>query len=81
MPAGIRVVCLDDNATIELGIGGEGAGSYDMQGSADALTSVFSGNSVFGQDLLDGKVFARGSLQYSSVLTGRSIEWTLRGAS
>ena len=27
-----------------------------------ALTSIFSGSSVFGQDLLDGKVFASGSL-------------------
>jgi hypothetical protein len=42
--------------------------------------SVFSGNSVFGQDLLDGKVFANGSLQHASIVTGRSLEWTLRGA-
>jgi hypothetical protein len=80
MPIGMRIICLDDNTALELGVSGEGAGFYEIQGGAVALTSIFSGNSAFGQDLVDGKVFARGSLQHSSVLTGRSVEWALRGA-
>ena len=79
MPGAMHIVCLDDGTSLELGNDTEDR--YEIHGSAPALTSIFSGNSVFGQDLLDGKVFARGSLQHASVLTGRSLEWALRGAS
>jgi hypothetical protein len=79
MPAAMRIVCLDDGTSLELG--NDSNDRYEIHGSAPALTSIFSGNSVFGQDLLDGKVFASGSLQHASVLTGRSVEWALRGAS
>jgi len=78
MPAAMRIVCLDDGTSLELG--NDSGDRYEIHGSALALTSIFSGNSVFGQDLLDSKVFASGSLQHASVLTGRSVEWTLRGA-
>ncbi len=78
MPAAMRIVCLDDGTSLELG--NDVDEHYEIHGSAAALTSIFSGNSVFGQDLLDGKVFASGSLQHASVLTGRSVEWALRGA-
>jgi hypothetical protein len=79
MPATMRVVCLDDGTSLDLG--NDAGDRYEIQGRAPALTSIFSGNSVFGQDLLDGKVFASGSLKHASVLTGRSLEWALRGAS
>ena len=79
MPAVVRIVCLDDGRSLELG--NDSDDRYEIHGSASALTSIFSGNSVFGQDLLDGKVFASGSLQHASVLTGRSVDWALRGAS
>jgi hypothetical protein len=75
----VRIVCLDDGRSLELG--NDSDDRYEIHGSASALTSIFSGNSVFGQDLLDGKVFASGSLQHASVLTGRSVDWALRGAS
>jgi hypothetical protein len=68
MPRHIRVVCLDD-----------GKRPYEIHGSRTALVSVFSGSSVFGQDLLDGKLFACGTLRDTSVVTGCSIDWMLGG--
>ena len=84
MPERLRVVCLDDGAALDLGTGGGPDASpsscYEIHGSARALVSIFSGNSVFGQDLLEGKVYAIGSLQQASVLTGSFLEWMMRGA-
>ncbi len=79
MPAAMRVVCVDDGTSLELG--DDSDDRYEIHGTTLALVSIFSGSSVFGQDLLDGKVFAIGSLQHASVLTGQSVEWALRGAS
>ena len=79
MPERLRVVCLDDGAAVEVGAG-TGTSCYEIHGSALALVSIFSGNSVFGQDLLEGKVYAIGSLQHASVLTGSFLEWMMRGA-
>jgi hypothetical protein len=78
MPESLRIVGLDDGTTLDLGTG---APVYEIHGTAAALTSIFGGGSVFGQDLLDGKVYAIGSMKHASILTGRSIEWTMRGAS
>ena len=78
MPERLRVVCLDDGTTVELGA--STGSQYEIQGAAPALVSIFSGNSVFGQDLLDGKVYAIGSLQHASVLTGSFLAWMMRGA-
>ena len=78
MPDRLRVVCLDDGEELTLGNGSETAGTYEIHGSAAALSSIFSGNSVFGQDLLDGKVYAIGSLQHASVLTGSFLDWMMR---
>jgi hypothetical protein len=78
MPESLRIVGLDDGTTVDLGAG---APVYEIHGDAAALGSIFGGGSVFGQDLLDGKVYAIGSMKHASILTGRSIEWTLRGAS
>lgn len=79
MPERLRVVCLDDGAAVDVGTG-TSSSCYEIHGSALALVSIFSGNSVFGQDLLDGKVYAIGSLQHASVLTGSFLEWMMRGA-
>ena len=78
MPEVLRVVCLDDGAQLELGAG---TSVYEIHGTASALTSIFSGGSVFGQDLLDGKVFAIGEMKHASILTGQFLEWTMRGPS
>ena len=78
-PAGLRVVCLDNGTTLELGDVSDRETSYELHGTEVALTSVFSGSSVLGQDLLEGKVFGIGSMKYASVLTGSSIAWMMRG--
>jgi hypothetical protein len=76
MPATMVVVCTDDNARLVLG-GGKPV--YELHGPAHALLSVFTGGSVLGQDLLDGKLCAVGSLQHTAELTGRSIAWMMGG--
>ena len=53
---------------------------YELHGSEHALLNVFCGNSVLGQDLLDGKVQAVGKLAHLAELTGRSLAWVLGGA-
>jgi hypothetical protein len=78
MPAHTRVVCLDTGETRDFG-GTDAAAEYEIHGSGDALTSLFSGGSVFGQELLDSKIYAVGSLRHTSILTGQSIAWMMRG--
>jgi hypothetical protein len=82
MPDRLRVVCLDDDVALELGTDNtpHPGSVYEIHGSATALGSIFSGNSVFGQDLLDGKVYAIGSMQHASVITGAFLAWMMRGA-
>jgi hypothetical protein len=77
-PRGVRVVCTDDNC--EQIYGDEGAVEYEIFGSTHALINIFCGNTVFGQDLLDGKVRAVGTLSHLASLTGRSIAVMLGGA-
>ena len=75
MPRAMRVTATDE-ATPPLVLG-DGEPEYEIEAPAAALTSVFSGASIFGEDLLNGKLFAIGSLEHASVLTGRSIAWAL----
>ena len=77
MPATLRVTCLDEGTTLVLGNDHENAPTYEIHGSTRALQSVFSGNSVFGQDLLDGKLYAVGNLEHASVLTGQFLAWMM----
>jgi hypothetical protein len=76
MPAALLVVCTDDGARLVLG---NGEPEYELHGSARALNSVFTGSSVLGEDLLNGKLCAVGSLQHLAELTGRSIAWMFGG--
>ncbi len=76
-PRGIRVVCTDDRS--ELALGATPA-DYELHGSAHALRNLFAGKTVLGQDLLDGKLYAVGSLKHTAELTGCSIAWMLGGA-
>jgi hypothetical protein len=78
MPAHLRIVCIDDGSALDLGDAEQPA--FAIHGTASALVSIFSGNSVFGQDLLDGNVFAAGPLKNISIVTGCSIAWMMRGA-
>lgn len=74
IPQSVRIVCTDDGS--ELSLGGEPA-EYELHGSKHALLNVFCGNSVLGQDLLDGKLQAVGKLAHLAELTGRSLAWML----
>ena len=76
MPTTLLVVCTDDGARLVLG---DGEPEYELHGSARALNSVFTGGSVLGEDLLNGKLYAVGSLQHLAELTGRSIAWMFGG--
>jgi hypothetical protein len=74
IPASMRVVCTDDGSELTLG---DSPPEYELHGSEHALLNVFCGNSVLGQDLLDGKLFAVGKLAHLAELTGRSLAWML----
>ncbi len=74
VPRAIRIVCTDDGSEITLG---DHPAEYEIHGSEHALLNVFCGNTVLGQDLLDGKIFAVGKLAHLAELTGRSLAWVL----
>jgi hypothetical protein len=76
MPGSLLIVCTDDGARLTLG---DGPSVYELHGSARALTSVFTGGSVLGEDMLNGKLCGVGSLQHLAELTGRSIAWMFGG--
>ncbi len=76
MPRGLRVVCTDDGSELTFGVHPP---EYELHGGAHALRNVFCGNTVLGQDLLDGKLYAVGALRHTAELTGRSIAWMLGG--
>jgi hypothetical protein len=76
IPRSMRVVCTDDGSELTLG---DAPAEYELHGSEHALLNVFCGNSVIGQDLLDGKIFAVGKLAHLAELTGRSLAWMLGG--
>ena len=56
---------------------GDPPAAYELHGSEHALMNVFLGNTVLGQDLLDGKLYAVGKLAHLAELTGRSLAWML----
>ncbi|MEO7371360.1 MAG: hypothetical protein ABI949_08770 [Ilumatobacteraceae bacterium] len=76
VPRSMKIVCTDDGSQLELG---DKPAEYELHGSGHALLNVFCGNTVLGQDLLDGKLFAVGKLAHLAELTGRSLAWMLGG--
>jgi hypothetical protein len=74
VPRSMRVVCTDDGSEVLLG---DPPPAYELHGSEHALLNVFLGNTVLGQDLLDGKLYAVGKLAHLAELTGRSLAWML----
>ncbi|MGZ4712595.1 MAG: hypothetical protein ACXV9S_06490 [Acidimicrobiia bacterium] len=73
-PRGIHVVCTDDGSQITLGVEPT---EFEIHGSAHRLTALFSGGTVFGQEVLEGHLYAVGSLQHLAELTGRSIDFMM----
>ena len=76
VPRSMRVVCTDNGSEITMG---DTPVAYELHGSEHALLNVFCGNTVLGQDLLDGKIQAVGKLAHLAELTGRSLAWMLGG--
>jgi hypothetical protein len=74
LPRAMRVVCTDDGSELTLG---DAPAEFEIHGSQHALLNVFCGNTVIGQDLLDGKLHAVGRLAHLAELTGRSLAWML----
>jgi hypothetical protein len=75
MPSRLRIVCTDDGTEATFG-NGDGS-TYEVHASADALVSAFTGASILGEDMLQGKVLVVGTVEHASVLTGRLIAWAL----
>ena len=73
-PGGLRVVCLDDRSELSLGAT---PAVYEIHGSAHRLTALFTGNTVFGEELLAGNLYGVGSLQHLAELTGRSLAFMM----
>jgi hypothetical protein len=69
-PQSMRVVCTDDGHEILLG---DAPAQFELHGSEHALLNVFCGNTVLGQDVLDGKLHAVGKLGHLAELTGCSL--------
>jgi hypothetical protein len=70
-PRGMHVVCTDEHAQITLGAEPV---EFEIHGTAHRLTALFSGGTVLGQEVLDGHLYAVGSLEHLAELTGRSID-------
>ncbi len=75
-PLGLRVVSIDTGSEATFG---EAPPDYELHGTDHALVTLFTGGSVLGQELLDGKLCAVGSLRHTAELTGRSLAWMLGG--
>jgi hypothetical protein len=73
-PRSMRVVNTDDGSELVLG---QPPVDYELHGSEHALMNVFLGNTVLGEDVLDGKLFAVGKLAHLAELTGSSLAWML----
>ena len=73
-PAGLRVVCLDEHAECSFGVTPP---EYEIHGTAHRLRAVFSGGTVFGEELLAGNLFGVGSLAHTAELTGRSLAFMM----
>ena len=70
-PRGIHVGCTDENSQITLG---SEPVEFEIHGTAHRLTALFTGGTVFGQEVLEGHLYAVGSLEHLAELTGRSID-------
>lgn len=70
-PRGIHVVCIDENSQITLGVEPV---EFEIHGTAHRLTALFTGGTVFGQEVLEGHLYAVGSLEHLAELTGRSLD-------
>ncbi|MEP6624812.1 MAG: hypothetical protein ABJC79_10230 [Acidimicrobiia bacterium] len=73
-PTGLRVVCRDDHHELTLGAI---PAQYEIHGSAHRLAALFSGSTVFGEELLAGHLYGVGSLRHTAELTGSSLAYMM----
>jgi hypothetical protein len=73
-PRGMHVVCTDERSQITLGAEPV---EFEIHGTAHRLHALFTGGTVLGQEVLDGHLYAVGSLEHLAELTGRSIDVSL----
>jgi hypothetical protein len=74
VPRSVRVECTDDGREVLLG---PGPAEFELLGPADVLVALFTGSTVLGQALLEGRLQAVGTFEQTSVLTGRSLAWVM----
>lgn len=75
-PRGFRVVATDTGAEATFG---EQPAEYELHGTEHALGTLFTGGSVLGDELVNDRLMAVGSLRHTAELTGRSLAWMLGG--
>lgn len=73
-PAGLRIVCLDERTERSFGTT---PAEYEIHGTAHRLRALFTGGTVFGEELLAGHLFGVGSLAHTAQLTGRSLAFMM----
>jgi hypothetical protein len=75
MPNSMLVVNTDDGTQEQFGE--SGAPDYEVHGSGDALRSAFGGSTILLVEALAGRIQVVGTIEQSSVLTGRAIAWVM----
>ncbi len=75
MPRSMLVVDTDHGTQEQFGE--PGTPDYEVHGSGDALRAAFSGATILLVEVLSGRIMVVGTIEHSSVLTGRSIAWAL----
>lgn len=75
-PRSLRVVATDSRAEVTFG---ERPAEYELHGTEHALGTLFTGGSVLGEELVNGRLGAVGTLRHTAELTGRSLAWMLGG--
>jgi hypothetical protein len=75
MPKSMLVVNIDDGTQEQFGE--SGTPDYEVHGTGDALRAAFSGSSILLAEALTGRIMVVGTIEHSSVLTGRAIAWAM----
>jgi hypothetical protein len=75
MPKSMLVVNTDDGMQEQFG--DVGTPEYEVHGTGDALRAAFSGSSILLAEALTGRIMVVGTIEHSSVITGRAIAWAM----
>jgi hypothetical protein len=75
MPKSMLVVNVDDGTSEQFG--DSGTPEYEVHGSGAALRGGFSGSTILLAEALAGRIMVVGTIEHSSVVTGRAIAWAM----